>query len=359
MEISVRTQLGELAPQWDDLVLEMALPSPFLRSWWLDNAAIGEPQIVLCTDGDRLLGGVALQRSERFGSEWLEMLGDGPLEPDHLDLVAAPDAEAQVAAAIGGWLGRAGSRVLDFRGLTEGSALGALTPGRGSVRQTARAPFAVLPSEFATYLANRPGRFRSTAKRSKKRLLKDGYELRVAAPSDCDRALEALRTVHEARWGDGSGFVAGWDRFAAVARAAVVAGDAEISELVGADGTVVASEIDFKVGDRLSYYQSGRIETRDLRGSGTVLRADIVERGIEAGYVEFDLLRGEELYKIDWVNGSRRLVEIRRGVGPKGLALMAVAEGNYVFQQQRVRLNAAIAARREAEAESDEEPSGG
>ncbi|HQF93191.1 MAG TPA: hypothetical protein PLS46_03455, partial [Microthrixaceae bacterium] len=90
METTVVDRLGAHASAWDALVDSMPLPSPFLRSWWLAEVAIGDPRIVLVFDHGELVGGLALQRSTKAGVEVLQFLGTGPLEPDHLDLVAAP-----------------------------------------------------------------------------------------------------------------------------------------------------------------------------------------------------------------------------------------------------------------------------
>src|ERR1039457_4104447 len=85
--VSVRTSLGDAAPQWDELVLASRLPSPFLLSWWLEATAIGRPRYILVYLGDRLLGGLALQENTRYGLRQLQALGNGPLCPDHLDVV--------------------------------------------------------------------------------------------------------------------------------------------------------------------------------------------------------------------------------------------------------------------------------
>ncbi len=337
MELEERSALGPLGPEWDALVDAMDLPSPFLRSWWVDNAAVGEPVVLCCRDRGELVGGLALQRSRRHGVEWLEMLGDGPLEPDHLDLVSDPARATDVGARLGEWLGRKGSRVLDLGGLAAAAQLLAHVPGVGPTHRVEVAPYLRLPAGYDELLADLPGKLRSTVTRTGKRLDKAGVTTRVRDVGDVDEALAALRDLHDDRWGASSGFMSGWDQFAAAARAGVAAGDVWFTELVDADGRVVATEVDLWAGTRLAFYQAGRLADHELRGSGSVLKARILERAIERGATEFDLLRGDEPYKAEWATARRDLVAVRSGVGPAGVALMAVAEANRVYRAHRDR----------------------
>ncbi len=350
----MRTELGEYASAWDELVARMPLPSPFLRSWWVDHAAIGEPVIALCLDGGRLIGGIALQRTTRYGVDWLEMLGDGLLGPDHLDLVADRDRALDVRTAVRGWLGRRGSRVLDLRGLVPSGDLVACCPGLGPRHEQAIAPYAELPATNEEYLKGRPGKLRSTVKRSAKRFDAAGITTRVRTATEVDDALDAFAALHDGRWGEASGFMGAWDQFAGAARAGAASGEVIFTELVDADGDVVASEVDLLLAGRLSFYQAGRRTDHDLRGSGSVLKARIIAAAIADGCTEFDLLRGDEPYKTEWATSSRRIVRIRTGVGVRGIAVAAVAELNALGEPWRVRRAIARGerARERAEAEA-------
>ena len=159
MDTRVLEQLGDHAAAWDRLVDAMPLPSPFLRSWWLAAVAQGDPRFVLVFDreprdgdpvgGDRLLGGLALQQTHRAGVEWLEFLGSGPLQPDHLDLVCATDRADDVGAALRAWLGRPGNRVIDLMGARSGARLLDVVPGVGEVTPLEIAPYVTLPPTSA------------------------------------------------------------------------------------------------------------------------------------------------------------------------------------------------------------------
>src|SRR5205807_1596939 len=81
MRVSVTNVLGAYADAWDSLVESLPIPSPFLRSWWLDAAAGSRPCIVLVLQRDRLVGGLALESDRHVGIERLRLLGAGPLCP--------------------------------------------------------------------------------------------------------------------------------------------------------------------------------------------------------------------------------------------------------------------------------------
>ncbi len=129
MDLVTQRSLGPFAAAWDSLVARQPYPSPFLRTWWLDATATGEPIYALVLKDSRLIGGLAVQRRRRSGLDIVEMMGQGPLEPDHLDLIAEPGHEATVVEAIGGWLTRPGQRVLDLDGIEPyGLLMAALPP---------------------------------------------------------------------------------------------------------------------------------------------------------------------------------------------------------------------------------------
>ena len=96
----------------------------------------------------------------------------------------------------------------------------------------------------------------------------------------------------------------------------------ELHELVTADGTVIATELDLVVGPRVAFYQAGRLTDHEWRGSGSVLRYRILERAIDRGALEYDLLRGDEPYKAEWSTGSRQLLRCRFAVGLPARALL-------------------------------------
>jgi CelD/BcsL family acetyltransferase involved in cellulose biosynthesis len=324
MDTLVVGSLGPLAPSWDRLVEALPLPSPFLRSWWLEATAGPRPCFVLVVDGSRLAGGLALERDTRLGMARLRFMGAGPLCPDHLDVVAAPGREPDVLVALARWLARPGSRLIDLDGVPAGSRLAEALPGRVWAEVTDVAPWSPLPADPARYEPGLTSRFRNTLRRSRARLARQGAHHRVIPADECGRALETLRRLHHQRWGDSSSFLPSFDRFAAAAAEGVRRREVVLHELATGSGPV-AVEVWFELAGRASFYQSGRDVTDPRwRGAGTVLRAAVIERACRLGFSEVDLLRGDDAYKRDWAPLARPLSRLRAAHGPSGhLALAA------------------------------------
>ena len=322
LRTEVLPHLGEHRGAWDRLVATQPVPSPFLRSWWVDHAAAGDVAIVACFDGADLVGGAAFEL-DRWGRgparlERVRAIGQGVLGPDHLDLVATPEHHLGVARAVLTWLRRPGSRVVDLDGLTAAGSLATLLAPH-EVERTA-APFADLSGGSEQYLAGRPGKVRSTISRSAKRLTRSGVELVTVDRDDIDAALDDLARLHDQRWAEDSVFLQGWERFCAAARAGAATGDVVVHELRDTEGEAVAVELDLVLGSSIAFYQAGRRTEREWRGCGSVLRARIIEASALAGATEYDLLRGDEGYKADWATDRRDLVRCTMGVGVLGIA---------------------------------------
>lgn len=115
MRTEVRASLGELGVAWDALVDASPLPSPFLRSWWLEAGAGPEPRFVLVMDGDALVGGLALEEDRVLGVPRLREMGP-LLGADHLDLVAAPGRADQVVGALADWFASRRPLLVDLVG---------------------------------------------------------------------------------------------------------------------------------------------------------------------------------------------------------------------------------------------------
>ena len=327
LRIEVTAELGDDRADWDRLVAAQPQPSAFLRSWWVEHAGAGTTALLCCRDGDTLVGGFAVEL-DRVGRgsasiERVRCVGQGDLAPDHLDVFADDDRRDEVLAAVLGWLRRPGSRLVDLDGLAADGLLATALSAHEIDRIAA--PYATLPDTVDEYVAARPGRVRSTIKRTRKRLEIAGATVERVEPADHERALDTLSELHDGRWGETSGFLGSWGRFRTAAAVGLARGDVRATEVRAADGQVVATEWDLVTGDRVAFYQAGRSTDHEWRGAGSWLRADIIEAAIADGAHEYDLLRGDEPYKAEWSDGRRELVRIRFGVGPAGRALSAVA----------------------------------
>jgi CelD/BcsL family acetyltransferase involved in cellulose biosynthesis len=327
----IREELGEFAEEWDALVLAAPLPSPFLRSWWLRSAGVSRRAapcyVLVLDDAGVLVGGLALEVTPIVGVERLRFLGDGPLCPDHLDLLARNGHEADVIASIAVWLARPGARVIDLGGAVDGALVEAALPLPVQEHEVAAVPFAVMGSDVDAFMVSRPSKLRNNVRRCEKRLEADGVSYRVlcggAAPQ-LDAALDTFRRLHESQWGSASGLAPAMDRSIAAARAGLAAGELQVHELV-AGAEVGVSQLWFAIGKRASFYQGGRVhEDRRWRGAGTVIMARIIEHAIRNGMTEVDFLRGDERYKSDWSTGERRVRRLRAAYGARGRAALAL-----------------------------------
>ena len=323
LRVVVADSLGADTAAWNRLVERCALPSPFLRSWWL--AAMTPPaeaQFALVRSGDDLVGGLALERRRLPGLPVLVHLGAGPLSPDHLDLLAAPGEETRVIETLGRWLHRRGSRLVHVAGAVEGNRLHAALGPRAVVTVEEAAPYVELSGDADAYLTTLPPIMRNSVRRSTRKLGRLGeLSFTVVEPAGLEDSLTRLRSLHAGQFGDDSGLIREWDRFCAAARAGHGAGELQLFELRVGD-EVAAVDVVFTVSGRMSYYQGGRSLEERHSGAGTVLMANGFRWACETGMSEVDFLRGTEPYKMQWAADTRRLLRLRVGIGPRGRAAM-------------------------------------
>jgi GNAT acetyltransferase-like protein len=341
----VRSSLRGVATAWDDLVDRSPLPSPFLRSWCVEAVAGREPLFVLAFRDDRLLGGMALEKDAVLGVERLRAVGYS-LSADHLDLVADPAHVDDVVSALRAWFTRPGARIIDLDGLSENArVIDALPPPFRQFEFDA-APWSPLPATLDEYFALHP-ELPGLVDRPRRRLERAGVEYRVADPDETGAALERLRHLHEAHWGDRSAFLPYFDRFARAATEGAARGEVIVHELWAKDD-VVATDVSFEVAGRLSSYQCGRDDDRRWRGAGNWLLALAVSDACERGCHEFDLLRGAEPYKEQWASDSRPLVHAIAAWGWRARLVVALLPTARRAQSTVKRLAPAWTRRRQA-----------
>jgi len=358
LPVIVRARLGSLAGPWDDLVERLPLPSPFLRSWWLELTAAGAPCFVLVVDEHELVGGLALQEGRWLGAPRLRMMGAGALCPDHLDVVALPGREDDVLAALAAWLRRPGSRMLDLEGVAAGSRLATVLPGRVRREVIAVAPWTPLDADPDRWLRIRSRNFRATLRKAARRLGEEGVTHRVHRGGSVDAALATLRRLHHLQWGDQSNFLTAFDRFAAASRAGASRGEVVFHELAAGE-EVVATVTCLELAGRVSLYQSGRLPARRWRNAATLLLAKVVEDACRRGLTEVDLLRGDEPYKASFASGARELLRLQAAHGAAGrLALAALVLAGHARKLVRPPLRRARAWQRRASSPHPSHPNG-
>lgn len=327
--------LGSRAVAWDALVDAAPLPTPFLRSWWLDAVQDGTGRYLLVLDDEQLIGGLALQCRRICGVPVLRFCGAGTLCPDHLDVLAAPGRQDEVLGALRGWCARPGARVLDLSGAVQDAMASRLLPG-ASVEVIAAAPYEPLLAGFADYLAARPGKFRREARRTAQRMSDTAVTTRrVSTAADLDDALAAFVALHRVR-GDRAELLAEMPRLTAALRAGHAVGEV-IVDVLERRGRIVAVSLALSAGGRLCLYQNARHLDGELGSAGTFLHLQVIERACADGLAELDLLRGTEAYKRYLAGHQRELVRIRAAHGRAGRLVLA---GMLAARRARRLLNA-------------------
>jgi CelD/BcsL family acetyltransferase involved in cellulose biosynthesis len=326
--------LNGWAAQWDQLVDSSPLPSPFLRSWWLTGAGGPGRHFLLVIDGARLLGGLAVEQRHAMLS--VCMMGNGPLCPDHLDLLAAPGHEAAVVSLLRDWLSRPGERLLDLQGIRPGARLIEALPGRVHRQPMTVAPFTPLPGSPEAYRATLHAQFRKNLRVSAKRLAAEGVTHQAIRGQAVLPRLEILRQLHQSQWGSRSNFLPVFDRFAAGFAGGCAAGEVAVHEL-GNDDLVVATVTAFEVANRVSLYQSARLTDRRWRDATTVLLAAIIDDACTQGFSEVDFLRGDEPYKGRFAPDHRQMLRLVAGQGVVGRLAGATQAATFHAKQTAVR----------------------
>lgn len=325
LQWQVVSRLASRAPAWDALVEGAPVPSPFLRSWWLAAVETDATCYVLVRENGALVGGVSLQHDRVVGVSRYRFAGQGALCPDHLDLIAAPGRETEVAAAFRDWFTSPGQRTLDLDGLVTDSLL-AHALDRPTERRDV-APYQPLVAAEGDFLATRSASFRRSVRRQERTLSRAGLHHRRVPSEGVSAALDRMAALLAQRGGRDSLL----DWFATLRTAVTLGveqGEARVDVLAPTDdaaahGGVVAVAVSFVVAGRLRLYQLARSGEPEHAGAGTVLLARVVSDAAEAGIVEVDLLRGDEAYKHHFAGHERPVHRLRVGHGLVGTALAA------------------------------------
>ena len=326
--------LNGWASQWDQLVDSIPIPSPFLRSWWLEGTGGTGRHFLLVVDDAQLLGGLALEQRHRLSS--LRVMGDGALCPDHLDLLAAPGHEAAVVNLLRDWLRRPGGRLFDLRGVRAGAWLVDALPGRVRLEPMAAAPFTLLPDTPEAFRAMLPKQFRRNLRKSADRLAAEGVGHRTIRGLAVLPRLDILRELHQAQWGSRSRFLPAFESFLAGCAGAAPVDEVVVHEL-GRGNLVVATVLAFEVSGRVSLYQSARLTDPRWRDATTALLADIIDDACARGFTEVDFLRGEESYKGRFTPHHREMFRLLAGNGVVGRLGCVTSAAKFHATQAGVR----------------------
>lgn len=322
-------RLAALEAEWRRLFDDAGAPSPFLSwewlsCWWAAFGGARRLRLLEARDaGGALAGVLGLVRrgGARPGRRW-QLLGNGLGGADGLDaLVAGPRAAEARAALLGAALDEGGWEVLDLEDLPCGSpsvkVLGALAAARGLDLRVSRrfvCPGFALRGTFQEHLA-RIRRRETYGRRVRWLERQPGFRIEVAGAGEAEAAMRDLLRLHRLRWraeGGSYGIPPGpaEELHVALAPRLAARGWLRLYRLfVG--GAAVAAVYGLELGGRFYYYQSGYDPAWSARSPGLVLVGRTVEDAYARGLTDYDFLRGEEGYKLDWTADRRETCAVR------------------------------------------------
>lgn len=348
---SVLTTGGELeaiAAEWAALNARASagclfLGPEWLIPWWRHFGGGRELKAVALRDGPRLVGFLPLfaERTRLGGiaARRIAFLGDGATGCDYLDVLADPGREEEVLGEAVRALFALPWDSCDLDGmLREGPTALALAqrfPARrpvsaegGSVVRDAQLRFVCptipLRGTYEDYLQGL-GRRENLRRREKWLARQPGFAITVArTPAEAGPDLARFFALHRARWAvEGGSDGLADERHEAFHRdaadALARAGMLRLYTLWCARRPV-ASVYGAVQRNRFLYYQSGYDPLWASRSVGMVLLARTVKDAFAEGCEEFDFLRGDEAYKMQWKRAERWTVRLQLFRGARGRA---------------------------------------
>lgn len=326
-QVELHSDFATLRDEWD--ALAQAADSIFATwewssIWWRHLGEDRPLYLAACRDsGGRLVSIVPLYLASRRPLRVIRLVGHGPA--DELGPVCAPGDRALVAPAIRSALDLVRPRWDAFvaDNLPRDPAWASIG-GVVKVSEIANPVLEIGGMTWDEFFESRSGKFRQQLRRNTRRL-EDDHELRYRLAEDpgrIDADLDALFTLHNARWRENSSGVFAGAEGAFQREFAATALDRGWLRLwfLELDGEPVAARLGFRFGGAESGYQSGRDRTWDKYGIGFLLQTHVLRDAMNDGMDEFRLLRGGESYKDRFASADRGLetIAVARGVAGRG-----------------------------------------
>lgn len=329
-----------LGPElWDQLLARSGAGSPFLTWAWHRAGAdamppkeVGSCQAVVlrgASGGVETVFPFRVQRDRCWGMPVTELgwpFGDLGC-PDHLDILATPEADLD---ALAGTLERLPWVAIRLGNVAEAASnvarFCAACERRGwrvRGRSLGRYLYLELPASWEAYLSSLSSHGRHAVRRKERKLSREHtVTLTDYGQERLQEGLHHLQRLHAARWGGGGAFRdPAWERLHRSFAASLSDGGQLWLVTLDLDGAPAAAWYGFALGDTVYHYQSGRDPRWEQDRVGSVLMGLMIRRAIERGYRRMDLLRGEEPYKTEWTQTARRCYEVMVFRGWRGAAL--------------------------------------
>jgi CelD/BcsL family acetyltransferase involved in cellulose biosynthesis len=311
--------LDDLLPEWGELFAADDRATPFqspawVRAWDRHWAGGMRPWVLVVRRERRLVGLIPLWRERALR---LRSLRAGGEPADYCDLLAVPDARAEVEAAVA-------QELRSRRGEWDALTLMSLPPGsttatafeRCGLRSTQRSlvacPGVALPDTFDAYLATLPSSRRTNLRRRLRNLDEGELELRVPRPEDVPGAIDRWQALRVAQWAAmGKQLTRAQttpqfrDFLVEVVAELMPAGLALVWEFVRR-GEVVGSFVNFCDGRTFYQYLGAFAPELGSLAIGKIATAEGIRSSIAARRGYYDFTRGAEDYKY-WYGAQDRL----------------------------------------------------
>jgi CelD/BcsL family acetyltransferase involved in cellulose biosynthesis len=327
-----------LEREWDDLVGRTRRPCIFsshdwVRLWWRHFGEDREFLALLVRGrGGELLAAVPLTiRSLRVPHRLrvVEIAGTGPVPTrgmglaDRADLLVRADAPQALDALIAGVCRLLEHcDVLHVKGLEADSPAcaglieHAPRPRAARVLDRSQSPYLALTSSWEGYLRGRSQKFRKNLKRSR-RLLEDGGPIRIsrlATGDDPGPWIAQVTAINERSWSASRGtnlFLHPRLRSFLTEIVSHMArrGWIELHVLHVGDRSV-AYELCFDFGGCVLAYNASYDQELARASPGMLVTASIIESSCARGRTEYDMLRGDESYKLRWSETVRSEIQV-------------------------------------------------
>ncbi len=331
-----------LAQEWNELLKKSAsntltLTHEWMTTWWEVFSEGRELYILLVRDGDELIGiAPMLKRTvQHYGVlpfRRIEFLASGEDEADeicsdYLDFILLRGRETQALDFILRYIYEKDTDwdevlLTDLAGDSMNLPfVKTFCEDSGIRMQQVRDEIAVflpLTKSFEEIARSLSSNFRRKIRQDCKSFESYGGEFRLIKSLDSlEEGFAALVELHQARWlsRGGAGVFSSkkFTRFHQLFARKAIVNDWLRLYVALKDGKPIAAIYNFAHNNKVHYYQSGfKLEDSGLHSPGVLAQAYAIENAIEAGFSEFDFLKGKQgSYKFRWHPQTRSLVQMR------------------------------------------------
>lgn len=343
-------QLLALGSEWNRLLQKTESDTVFLTwewqtTWWRHFSDKRSLAIrTVRSNGELIAIAPFVVRSASLAAgprlKTLELMGTGIVGSDYLDIIIRPDFEDVALTALVGQMERERMVISSQRLSRNGGAVRKLLQRMERSNwswvelEGDEAPFVSLRGRnWEEYLASLSAQHRATFRRKRRRLEQQfQVELqRADSKAEVASCLADLFELHQQRWGSRgvSEFATdkSWRFHREFAEMALIRGWLRLY-LLTLDGKPAAALYGFHYGNTFSFFQSGFASAFAAHSVGMVTMGLSIQRALEEGADEYDMLHGAETYKFSWAAQVRHLSRLEAyPPGLRGRLLRRVVDG--------------------------------